>query len=194
MCENKSESLLITYPALVSNRSNFKLKLLCENKLNQLEGYRLQFLVEECDIEFYVGRYVHTYSNESAIHLKGKRVKCTNKNAVVEDDGEKEKMDESQLITFPALALNIHNFKIKLIDEEKITGMMEGYRIQFLVEECDIAAYVGTYVHTFANDSAIRLKGKRVRCSIKNGVVEDDGEKDEYASRCVIAMERKISN
>ena len=200
MCENsvkKSESLLFVYPSLVRNPRNFKLKLVCENKLNQLEGYRLQFLVEESDISSYVGEYVHTYSNETSSHLIGKSVRCTN-NGVIEEDGKKEEMDESQLIVFPALALNPHNFRIRLIDEKKLScfGNLTGYCFRFLVEECDIASYVGTCIHTYGNESANHLMGKRVYCSIKDGLVEDIGEKkthedDDDMHRYMLLMKRQ---
>ena len=196
--EKKSESLLFTFSSLVRNQTNFKLKLVCEDKLNILEGYRLQFLVEECDNSFYVGKYVHTYSNKTCTHLIGKRVMCINEeDEVIEDNGKKKKeTDESQLIVFPVLALNPHNFRIRLVDEKKISaiGDLTGYRYRFLVEECDIAAYVGTCIHTYGNESGIHLMGKRVRCSVKDGLVEDNSktnEEEDDSHRYIWMMKRQ---
>ena len=186
MCENtekKSESLLFTFSSLVRNQANFKLKLVCEDRLNMLDGYRLQFLVEECENSFYVGKYVHTYSNKTCTHLIGKRVMCINEEEeVIEDDGKKKKkIDESQLIVFPILVANPHNFRIRLVDEKEISGIGElsGHCYYFLVEECDIAAYVGKRIHTYGNESGIHLMGKRVRCSFKDGLVEDNSKNEE---------------
>ena len=120
-----------------------------------------------------------------ASHLIGKRVVCINeKEEVVEDDGKKKKKkiyDESQLVVFPILVANPHNFRIRLVDEEEITGLGElsGYTYRFLVEECDIAGYVGKCIHTYGNESGIHLMGKRVRCSFKDGLVEDNSKNEE---------------
>ena len=101
-----------------------------------------------------------------------------------------EVKQNSKLIPYPILACNLMNFKLKLIESEEYTAFGQtGATLYLLIEECDDPDYVGIYLRTYSNACSPHLKGKRVRFTFKDGVIEDDGEKEDFSNH-VMVMEK----
>ena len=101
--EIKNHNCCFSYPVLVCNPLNFVLKLVHQKKYKKsdrclMPGFAIYLLIEASDeMDGYVGKYIHTFTDYNNEHLIRKRVRMTFKGLkedgrVNEDVGDKMMM------------------------------------------------------------------------------------------------------
>ena len=100
--EIKNHKNVFAYPMLVLNPLQFDLRLVHQKKYETKNGFfadgiAIYLLVEACnDTDWFIGKYIHTYTSICCKHLIGKRVYFTFEGLKEKKEQEEEEEEEEE--------------------------------------------------------------------------------------------------